>query len=146
MTDKVAREMTFEEEAKLYKEETAEFLKNETVDSEPPFVNSILRRGNRIICKASDEIERLQSENRRLKKSVDNQCDDCACEIANERDRLKAENDELFYKLSGVMLSVDKWLDGEELNQDEVNRACTMREKTFQIYHKRRYVHLRRYP
>jgi len=79
------------------------------------------------------EIERLQAENRRLKKSVDNQCDDCACEIANERDRLKAENDELFYKLSGVMLSVDKWLDGEELNQDEVNRACTMREKTLQI-------------
>jgi len=70
MTDKAAREMTFEEEAKLYKEETAEFLKSETVDSEPPFVNSILRRGNRIIRKASAEIERLQSENTRLKAEV----------------------------------------------------------------------------
>ena len=77
--------------------------------------------------------DRLLEENTRLQAISNNQCDDCACEIANERDRLKAENDELFYKLSGVMLSVDKWLDGEELNQDEVNRACTMREKTLQI-------------
>lgn len=76
MTDKVAREMTFEEEAKLYKEETAEFLKSETVDSEPPFVNSILRRGNRIIRKASDEIERLQSENARLKAERDKAVED----------------------------------------------------------------------
>jgi tricorn protease-like protein len=28
---------------------------------------------------------------------------------------------------------VDKWLDGDELKQDEVNRAATMREKTLQI-------------
>lgn len=76
MTDKVAREMTFEEEAKLYKEETAEFLKSETVDSEPPFVNSILRRGNRIIRKASDRIERLQSENTRLKAERDKAAED----------------------------------------------------------------------
>jgi hypothetical protein len=47
--------------------------------------------------------------------------------------RLKAENEDLFYKLSGVMLSVDKWLEGDELNQDEVQRAATMREKTLQI-------------
>lgn len=87
MTDKAAREMTFEEEAKLYKEETAEFLKSETVDSEPPFVNSILRRGNRIIRKASDRIERLQSENTRLKAERDKAVEDlenlidchCAC-------------------------------------------------------------------
>ena len=78
MTDKAAREMTFEEEAKLYKEETAEFLKSETVDSEPPFVNSILRRGNRIIRKASDEFERLQSENARLKAELDKAVEDLA--------------------------------------------------------------------
>lgn len=47
--------------------------------------------------------------------------------------RQKAENDDLYYKLHGVMLSVDKWLDGEELEQDEVTRATTMREKTLQI-------------
>jgi hypothetical protein len=43
----------------------------------------------RHVCggKSPEEIERLQAENRRLKKSVDNQCDDCACEIANERDK-----------------------------------------------------------
>ena len=47
--------------------------------------------------------------------------------------RLQAENEDLFYKLTGVMHSVDKWLDGDELKQDEVNRAATMREKTLQI-------------
>lgn len=47
--------------------------------------------------------------------------------------RLKAENEDLFYKLSGVMLSVDKWLEGDELNGDEVQRAADMREKTLQI-------------
>lgn len=34
------------------------------------------------------------------------------------------------------MHSVDKWLDGYELKQDEVNRAATMREKTLQITEK----------
>ena len=33
------------------------------------------------------------------------------------------------YIILGVMHSVDKWLDGKELEQDEVNRAATMREK-----------------
>lgn len=47
--------------------------------------------------------------------------------------RLQAENDDLFYKLQGVMWFVDKWLDGDELEQDELNRAITMREKTLQI-------------
>ena len=47
--------------------------------------------------------------------------------------RQKAENEDLFYKLTGVMVSVDKWLEGVELEQDEVNRAATMREKTLRI-------------
>ena len=51
--------------------------------------------------------------------------------------RQKAEIDDLFLKLNGVMWSVDKWLDGEELNQHEVNRAITMREKTLQIVEKK---------
>lgn len=50
--------------------------------------------------------------------------------------RLKSENEDLFYKLEGVMHSVDKWLEGDELKQDEVNRAATMREKTLQITEK----------
>ena len=43
----------------------------------------------RHVCggKSPEEIERLQSENTRLKEALDNQCDDCACEIANERDK-----------------------------------------------------------
>ena len=45
----------------------------------------------------------------------------------------KSEVDRLEYTLLGVMHSVDKWLDGDELEQDEVNRAITMREKTLRI-------------
>lgn len=37
------------------------------------------------------------------------------------------------YTILGVMHFVDKWLDGDELEQDEVVRACTMREKTLEI-------------
>lgn len=39
----------------------------------------------------------------------------------------------LAYKLVGVMHFVDKWLKGEELKQDEVNRAATMREKVLRL-------------
>ena len=41
------------------------------------------------------------------------------------------------YIILGVMYSVDKWLDGKELEQDEVNRAATMREKTLRIIENR---------
>lgn len=41
--------------------------------------------------------------------------------------------DELEYILAGVMHSVDKWLEGDEFDQDEVNRAATMREKVLRI-------------
>lgn len=54
-----------------------------------------LIESNQDILSLADEIERLQAENRRLKKSVDNQCDDCACEIADERDKLKEEVERL---------------------------------------------------
>ena len=45
----------------------------------------------------------------------------------------KSGVDNLEYTLMGVMHSVDKWLEGDELKQDEVNRAITMREKTLRI-------------
>lgn len=41
--------------------------------------------------------------------------------------------EELEYILAGVMHSVDKWLEGDEFEQDEVNRAATMREKVLRI-------------
>lgn len=41
--------------------------------------------------------------------------------------------EQIEYTLRGVMHSVDKWLEGDELIDDEVNRAITMREKTLQI-------------
>ena len=46
--------------------------------------------------------------------------------------------DSLAYTILGVMHSVDKWLDGKELEQDEVNRAATMREKVLRIIESRR--------
>lgn len=48
-----------------------------------------------------------------------------------ENQKKKVEN--LEYTLIGVMHSVDKWLEGDELNQHEVKRAIRMREKTLQI-------------
>ena len=50
--------------------------------------------------------------------------------------RLEKANNDLILELEGVMWSVDKWLDGDELKQDKVNRAITMREKTLQITEK----------
>ena len=46
---------------------------------------------------------------------------------------LGKKRDELELTLEGVMWSVDKWLDGNELNQDPVNRAITMREKILKL-------------
>ena len=83
--------------------------------------------------------------------SIDNDCKQCPVYVVggtccspsilahflrNFIERQKAENDDLFYKLTGVMHSVDKWLDKDERKQDEVNRAITMREKTLQIVEK----------
>lgn len=38
-----------------------------------------------------DEIYDLKAENKALQEKINNQCDSCACEIANERDRIKAD-------------------------------------------------------
>lgn len=46
---------------------------------------------------------------------------------------LRKRIDDLEHTLAGVMWSVDKWLDGADLKQDEVNRAIRMREKTLEI-------------
>ena len=55
---------------------------------------------------------------------------DCVLVYINQ---LEAEKRNLEYTLLGVMHFVDKWLDENELRQDEVNRADTMRHKTLQI-------------
>ena len=41
--------------------------------------------------------------------------------------------DELEYIIAGVMHSVDKWLEGDEFDYDEVARAAIMREKVLRI-------------
>lgn len=48
-------------------------------------------------------------------------------------EEISKEHNDLKYILMGVMHFVDKWLDGDELDMDEVNRALRMREKTLEI-------------
>lgn len=69
-----------------------------------------------------EKVELLEIEKSAMQRRIDEQ---------------QAEIDDLFYKLTGVMCSVDKWLEGDELKQDEVNRAATMREKTLCIVEKK---------
>lgn len=74
--------------------------------------------------------------------------EDAICAVVNENnnthfvtnqnvlaliERQRTEIRSLEYTLLGVMHFVDKWLEGEELEQDEVGRAITMREKTLRI-------------
>lgn len=60
------------------------------------------------------------------------------CQIAENGLRNATEElNKKEYLILGIMHSVDKWLDGKELEQDEVNRAATMREKTLQIVEKK---------
>lgn len=53
-------------------------------------------------------------------------------ELRREK-QLMQENSELQYKLWGVMHSIDKFLDGDELKQPEVQRASIMRENVLQM-------------
>lgn len=61
---------------------------------------------------------------------------DACTEAADKLEQMQAKNSYLNYSLMGVMHSVDKWLEGDELNADEVQRAATMREKTLGIVEK----------
>ena len=54
-------------------------------------------------------------------------------EAADAIEKLQAMNDELEYTLAGVMHSVDKWLEADDFEHDEVQRAAIMREKVLQI-------------
>ena len=60
------------------------------------------------------------------------------CQIAENGLRNTTEElNKKEYLILGIMHSVDKWLGGKELEQDEVNRAATMREKTLRIVEKK---------
>ena len=107
MTDnEIKKEKTFSEELPYFKERIKEVFDNYDNPNgyEDPLYIAVLRDSKRIVRKAEEEINRQQEE-----------------------------IDRLTYNLWGVMHSVDKWLDGTELEQDELNRAVTMREKTLRI-------------
>jgi hypothetical protein len=72
-----------------------------------------------------------------LENCAGGDCDDCIYNgdtaVLFYIKQLEAEKRNLEDTLLGVMHFVDKWLDEDELEQDEVNRADTMRHKTLQI-------------
>lgn len=94
---------------------------------------------------AEEKVKELTQANEQLSESYDH-LEKTKDELLAERSRLiekcqeaekiNKEKCKLEYTLLGVMHSVDKWLEGEELEQDEVKRAITMREKTLQIVEK----------
>lgn len=53
--------------------------------------------------------------------------------ISDKEKELQNKVNELELTLSGVMWFVDKWLDGKDLEKDEVTRAMLMREKSLKI-------------
>ena len=106
---------------------------NDNCDSCPDSIaNSVGNCERNLRRDALDLINRLE-ENNKFLTECGWKFDKMFFEQKAEIKKLQAENDDLFYKLQGVMWFVDKWLDGDELEQDEVNRAVAMREKTLQI-------------
>lgn len=75
------------------------------------------------------KIENPADDCDRMTNCIHLYCTNAAKLIEQQRDELIKQE----YTLMGVMHSVDKWLDVDELEQDEVNRAITMREKTLRI-------------
>ena len=135
MTDnKISREKTFSEELPYFKErikEVFDYYDNPKGCAEMLYID-VLRDSNRVVRKAEEEINRQQAEYNNLLEQfriLDYECG--RLEKADENQKAEIEN--LTYTLLGVMHSVDKWLDGTELEQDEVNRSATMREKTLRI-------------
>lgn len=86
-------------------------------------------------CIAKENCEEISCEKCPLER-----CSDCKevlfQKVLDLTNRQKEEKEHLEYVLMAVMHSVDKWLEGDELKQDEANRACTMREKTLKITEK----------
>lgn len=54
-------------------------------------------------------------------------------DAADAIEKLQSMNNELEYALAGVMHSVDKWLEADDFDHDEVQRAAIMREKVLRI-------------
>lgn len=85
-------------------------------------------------CLISNEQQCEQCEKCPLYETYDMICQNLLAYHALEFiKKLIKEKNNLEYTLEGVMHFVDKWLDDDELEQDEVNRAITMREKTLRI-------------
>ena len=84
------------------------------------------------IKKLKEEVKKLEEENKNLREDWA----ESQSRWEKAYDILDGEKHDLELVLLGVMHSVDKWLEGDELKQDEVNRAATMREKTLKIIEK----------
>ena len=91
------------------------------------------------VNRQNSNIEEIKSENSNLTSDLSSaraEIEKLTVELQAMRgaaNSYKREAINLELTLRGVMHSVDKWLEGDELKQNEVDRAVTMREKTLQI-------------
>lgn len=74
---------------------------------------------------STSEVKFLKEHNELLKAEVE--------DLKKNNKLLSEENNDLFYKVVGVMHSVDKCLDNDEMKEHEVTRGFIMREKVLQI-------------
>ena len=74
----------------------------------------------------------------RLRKCVDADNEGVLRDLSQTSKEAADMLEQQAYIILGIMHNVDKWLDGKELEQDEVNRAATMREKVLRIIESRR--------
>ena len=76
-----------------------------------------------------ERCELIEALEKYSKQAFENHDNRIAEDLKEAAEMLKQDE----YTILGIMHFVDKWLDDDELNLDEVNRARIMREKTLEI-------------
>lgn len=86
----------------------------------------------------ADGFDRATELAERLRKCADSDSNGVFRDLSQAAKEAADMLEQQAYIILGIMHSVDKWLDGKELEQDEVNRAATMREKVLRTIESRR--------
>ena len=88
------------------------------------------------VAELTEENAEVKANWQKLKDDYDNNDKEWREAYADSQSKWEKSYEKLELTLEGVMHFVDKWLEGAELEKDEVNRAITMREKTLNIVEK----------
>lgn len=92
------REMTFEEEYEILREEAKELFDRESPGFEPPKANCIIRRALRCIHKLKKQYEDAEEQGLLVRLSCDNgKIEKLACEIYTQL-AMKADDKKPFYE------------------------------------------------